>query len=159
MFSLASTPDVPPPSGTVFLKMWRGAGWGTCGGGGARAFILLNIGDIQKRKKKRLLLTKTNLNKLNCPTLFILFTRWYVISVCTWLNIYNSFLFSVSRTVEFTHTHTHKDMCVHTLRQLHAKLKETFNFKVLMTDWFTHSIINLFNQLPKLIHLYIHPLS
>lgn len=41
MFSLASMPDVPPPSGTVFLKMRRGAGWGACGGGGARVFILL----------------------------------------------------------------------------------------------------------------------
>lgn len=53
MFSLASTPDVPPLSGTVFLKMWRGAGWGACGGGGARAFILL-LGDdkIYKTYKK-----------------------------------------------------------------------------------------------------------
>lgn len=41
MFSLASMPDIPPPSGTGFLKMCRGAGWGACGGGGARAFILL----------------------------------------------------------------------------------------------------------------------
>lgn len=50
MFSLASMPDVPPPSGTVFLKMWRGAGCGACGGGGARAFILLldDGKDIQK---------------------------------------------------------------------------------------------------------------
>lgn len=47
MFSLASVPVIPPPSTTGFLKMCRGAGWGTCGGSGARAFILL----LKGRKK------------------------------------------------------------------------------------------------------------
>lgn len=53
-FSLASMPDVPPPSGTAFLKMWRGAGRGACGGGGARAFILL-LGDDNGKDTGRLM--------------------------------------------------------------------------------------------------------
>lgn len=61
MFSLESVPRFPP-SGTGVLKMFREAGWGACGGDGARAFILLLE---MKRKGENIYLSGSKLQFVN----------------------------------------------------------------------------------------------
>lgn len=89
MFSLASMPDIPPPSGTAFLKMCRGAGWGACGGGGARAFILL-LGDIKDTQRKYY---------LQFPTFYQVFQSFR--TVCSESNRHSFHMLYLSFTLQF----------------------------------------------------------